>query len=53
MQQRFCNCGAAVWVRYFFANRRWLAFFYPGENASSGTTTCPCCGCRLDIQTLR
>ncbi len=53
MQKRFCSCGALVWVRYLFANARWLAFFYHGDDCSFGTRTCPCCGRVLDIQDLR
>ncbi len=53
MQKRFCSCGASVWVRYFFANTRWFAFFYSGENGGMGMDTCPCCGSTLDIQDLR
>lgn len=53
MQQRFCTCGTRVWVNYIFANMRWLAFFYRGEAAETGTTRCPCCGQSLNIETLR
>ena len=53
MQKRFCSCGASVWVRYFFANARWLAFFYRGQDTHAGTHVCPGCGNRLDIQNLR
>ncbi len=53
MQQRFCLCGAAVWVRYIFANTRWLAFFYRGDCAEVGTNVCPHCGRALNIESLR
>lgn len=52
MQQRFCSCGAGVWVRYFFANRLWLAFFYHGDSGDISTNVCPCCGRALDIEKL-
>jgi hypothetical protein len=50
MQKRFCSCGGSVWVRYIFANRRWLAFFFSARNES--TDCCPHCGRLLDIQQL-
>ena len=53
MQQRFCSCGTGVWVRYFFANARWLAFFYRGNEGEMGTDVCPCCGRHLNIENLR
>ncbi|SBV94252.1 conserved hypothetical protein [uncultured delta proteobacterium] len=53
MQQRFCSCGAGVWVRYFFANAFWLAFFYRGDGGDISTTVCPKCGRALDIEHLR
>ena len=52
MQQRFCSCGAGIWVRYFFANTRWLAFFYRGDTGETGTNVCSSCGKRLDIENL-
>ncbi|MDL2209975.1 hypothetical protein LJC26_04140 [Desulfovibrio sp. OttesenSCG-928-O18] len=52
MQQRFCLCGASVWVRYFFANTRWLAFFYRGDAGEAGTHACPNCGKALNIENL-
>ncbi|MDL2272788.1 hypothetical protein LJC23_07150 [Desulfovibrio sp. OttesenSCG-928-I05] len=53
MQQRFCSCGASVWVRYFFANKRWMAFFFSDQHPmSGGTCSCPHCGQPLDIQNL-
>jgi hypothetical protein len=53
MQKRFCSCGTSVWVRYFFANMRWMTFFYQGEGNHAGTHVCPGCGNALDIQKLR
>ena len=52
MQQRFCHCGASIWVRYFFANTRWLAFFYQEDAGEVGTNVCPCCGQQLNIENL-
>lgn len=53
MQQRFCSCGASVWVRYFFANKRWMAFFFSSQHSmNGGTDSCPHCGKPLDIQNL-
>ena len=51
MQQRFCSCGTGIWVRYFFANKLWLAFFYRGDGDIS-TNACPNCGRALDIEKL-
>lgn len=53
MQQRFCTCGAAVWVRYLFANTRWLAFFYRGEAGEMSANVCPVCAKALNIENLR
>ena len=53
MQKRFCTCGASVWVRYIYANMRWLTFFYSGDDSYKGTSRCPHCGCSLNIQDLR
>ncbi|MCC8194757.1 MAG: hypothetical protein LIP28_08955 [Deltaproteobacteria bacterium] len=53
MQQRFCSCGASIWVRYFFANKHWLAFFYRGDSGDTSTSVCPCCGKPLNIESLR
>ena len=53
MQQRFCSCGTGIWVRYFFANTRWLAFFYRGNEGEMGTNVCPNCGRHLNIENLR
>jgi len=53
MQQRFCSCGTSVWVRYFFANKYWLALFYHVDSDDILTNTCPCCGKFLNIEQLR
>ena len=52
MQQRFCSCGASIWVRYFFAEKHWLAFFYRAVQGDAKTTICPCCGKNLNIEQL-
>ena len=53
MQKRFCSCGASIWVRYFLANTRWMAFFYTAGESSNGTRSCPHCGSDLNIHMLR
>ncbi len=53
MQQRFCTCGAGVWVHYLCVHTLWLAFFYRDDQGSISTTICPKCGRSLDIDNLR
>ncbi|MFV0421587.1 hypothetical protein [Oleidesulfovibrio sp.] len=53
MQQRFCSCGASVWVRYLFNSWHTVFFNTADDESSALLARCPCCGSKLDINSLR
>ncbi len=53
MQQRFCSCGLSVWVRYLLTSWNTVFFYSAEEEGSALLARCPCCGNKLDINTLR
>jgi len=52
MQQRFCDCGYAVWVQFQFPNMDYRIIFRSTRRMEDVLTRCPCCGIKLDIENL-
>jgi hypothetical protein len=52
MQQRFCDCGSAIWVQYLFPNMNCQIIFKSKREGMDYLTMCPCCGKKLNIDEL-
>jgi len=52
MQQRFCDCGCAVWVQYLFPNTSCRIIFKSKSEHNVYLTVCPRCGRNLNIDDL-
>lgn len=54
MQERYCSCGMSVLVEYKLNTPRpWETRFLLTGSQRRSIAACPCCGRRLNINTLR
>jgi hypothetical protein len=53
MQERYCDCGRKVLVRFVHTPVGWAAVIEQRNRPLETTTSCPACGRRLDIHALR
>lgn len=54
MQERYCSCGMSVLVEYKLNTQRpWETRFLLSGPQRRSIAACPCCGRRLNINTLR
>lgn len=53
MQERYCNCGRKITVRFTHTPKGWTALILPRTVEPRAATRCPACGRKLDIDSLR
>jgi hypothetical protein len=53
MQERYCDCGRKVTVRFALQDREWRALIRSRAAGADAAMVCPNCGRRLDIDDLR